>query len=98
VAHGGALFADAVHAHYGTQPHLERHGWAHRDLPGVSGLGRAYPAASRHRGTDPPGQRFQHLLAGQEPQCSRGGCRRGWRPQRLAARPGIRALLRIPGR
>ncbi len=61
----------------------------------VPRLGRPHPAAGRHTRADPPGQWLQHLLAGQEPQRPGAGCRRGWRPQDVAARPGIRALLRI---
>ena len=89
VAHRGALFADPVDAADGAQPHFERHGRDHGGLQRLSGLGGSHPAASRYDRAGASRQWLQHILARQESQRAGAGCRRGRRPQDLAARSGI---------
>ena len=97
-AHDRALLAEPlVHADR-PQPPLERDGVHHRGRDRLPRLERPHPVRERLPLRDPAGARLQHVRARQvAPHAHRAVQRR--RPLRsLAARPRLRALLRLHGR
>ena len=97
-AHHGAVLAVALVHPDRPQPSLERDGVHHRRLGRLSRLQRRHPVRERLPLRDPARARLQHLRARQvAPDAGRADQRR--RALRsLAARPRLRALLRLPGR
>ena len=97
-AHDGAVLAVAlVHAHR-PQPPLQRHVVHHRGLDRLPRLQRRHPVRERLPLRDAAAARLRHLLRRQvAPDAGRADQRgRALRP--LAARPRLRALLRLPRR
>jgi arylsulfatase A-like enzyme len=83
VAHLCALFADAVHAADGPQPHLERHGRHHGGRQRIPGCWRPYPAASGHRRKVLQDNGYSTFWLGKnhnvpEPDVAEGGDRKTW--------------------
>ena len=84
VAHGGALFADPVHAADGAQPHFERHGRDHGGRQRISGLARA--ASRRNAATI--AQIFRTTATAHSGSARTTTCRSRMSPRAATARPG----------
>ena len=98
VAHDGAVLADPLDAPDRTQPPPQRLAAITEGANGFPGRSGRIPPSARTIGTDPAGQRLQHLLARQEPQRARSGHRLAAASRRVAAAKGLRPLLRLPRR
>ena len=93
-----AVLADARVPAHRPQPPRRRHGLPHRHPDRVPRLQRPHPAIGRHAAAHPARRGLQHVR-GREvaPRAALGAERVG--PVRpLAARPRLRALLRLPRR
>ena len=97
-AHHGALLADAVVHLDRTQSSLERDVVHHRGLDRVPGRQRLHPVRERHAVGDSPAAGLQHLRHRQVAPDARGSDFSGGPVRPLAARPRLRALLRLPRR
>ena len=98
VAHDGALLTDPFLPADGPQPHAQQHGLHHRGGDRLSQRERHDPARERDALRDPRRARVEHLHGGQvAPVPDRRDEPRG-HPAQLAARDGLRALVRIPRR
>ena len=96
--HHGALLADAGVPAHRPQPPLERHGPHRRVRGGLPGLQRDHPARERLPLGDPGAQRVRHLRGRQVAPHARHRDDDGQPARQVAARPRVRALLRVHGR
>ena len=97
-AHHGALLADALVHPDRAQPSLERDVLHHRGLDRLPGRQRQHPVRERHAVGDAAAERLQHLRARQVASDARRSDLGGGSVRPLAARPRLRALLRLPRR
>ena len=95
VAHDGALLADALHLPHRPQPPLERLRIDLRVGQRLPRLQLPYPAGERDARARAARRRLQHLLGRQEPQHAGRRLDAGLVEEGVAARPGLRPLLRL---
>ena len=96
--HDGPLLTHALEPPHGTQCHEQQHGLHHRGLRGLPGILRADSVRERHDRRGPERARLEHLRDRQvAPHARRRGRLVGVEGS-LAARPRVRALLRVPRR
>ena len=95
VAHHRALLADALGVPDRAQPPPERLRVDLRDRDGLPGLQLAHPARERVDRDRPAQRRLEHVLGRQEPQHAGRRVDDGLLEEGLAARAGLRPLLRL---
>ena len=98
VAHDGALLADPIGLPDRAQSPSERVRDHLRDVDRLSGLQLPHSARVRDDGDGPPRRRLEHVLGREEPQHAGRRVDDGLVEEGLAARPGLRPLLRLPRR
>ena len=96
--HDGALLADALVPADGPQPHDERHGLHHRGDLGLPERERAHPVRVREHRRGARRARLEHLHRRQVAPLRRGRDEPRLVEAPVAARPRLRALLRLPRR
>ena len=97
-AHDRAVLAHAREHPHRPQPPLQRRGLHHGAGHRLPRLRRADAVRERHAARDAAAAGLQHVLPRQVAPVARGGEHAGRAAAPLAARPRLRALLRLPRR